>query len=170
MITLNPDHFKSLPDHAVRVQLLFLLSGGGAHMNLDEAVSDFPHGHINTKPPNLPYTFWHLLEHIRIAQWDILDFILNTNYEPLNWPEDYWPHPDSKATPKQWLATITTICSDLAEIKALIENPVTDLYSDLPHAKGYNILREALLVADHNAYHIGEFAILRQIVDAWTVT
>lgn len=170
MNTPQSDIIKTLPDPAVRAQLLFLLQGGGAHMNLDEAVANFPSQHYNTYPPNVPYSFWHLLEHIRIAQWDIRDFIGNAGYEHLNWPEDYWPNPDAKADQMQWEATIAAIRSDLAELKALIEDPATDLYCNLPHAEGYNILREALLVADHNAYHIGEFAILRQVIGTWTKT
>ena len=155
------------PDPAVRDQILFLLNGGGAHMNLDRAVADFPGAHINTRPPNVPYSFWHLLEHIRITQWDILDFIRNADYENLNWPEDYWPRPDAEADQEQWQATIAAIRSDQLALQAILEDPATDLYADLPHAEGYNILREALLVADHNAYHIGEFAILRQVLGAW---
>jgi len=167
MMNTSQSHDTTLPDPAVRDQLLFLLKGGGAHMNLDQAVEDFPAEHINTRPPNVPYSFWHLLEHIRIAQWDILDFIRNADYEYLNWPQDYWPHPDAEADQAQWEATIAAIRSDLSALQAIIEDPATDLYSDLPHAEGYNILREVLLVADHNAYHLGEFAILRQVLDAW---
>ena len=170
MNKLQSNTSEALPDPAARAQLLFLLQGGGAHMNLDQAVANFPIEHYNTRPPNVPYTFWHLLEHIRIAQWDILDFISSASYEHLNWPDDYWPHQDTQADLTQWEATIAAIRSDLAELKALIEDPATDLYSDLPHAEGYSILREALLVADHNAYHIGEFAILRQVIGAWTET
>ncbi len=170
MTTPQSDTLNNLPDAAVRAQLLFLLNGGGAHMSLEQALANFPGQHFNTRPPNVPYSFWHLLEHIRIAQWDILDFIRNASYKNLAWPDDYWPNPDTRADEAQWEATASAIRSDLAELLALIEDPATDLYTDLPHAEGFNILREALLVADHNAYHIGEFAILRQVVGAWTET
>ena len=115
----------------------------------------------------MPYTFWHLLEHIRIAQWDILDFIRNPDYEERAWPEGYWPAPDAEADLQQWNQTIAAIRADMAELQAMVQDPTTDLYADLPHAPGYTILREMLLVADHNAYHIGEFGILRQVIGAW---
>lgn len=155
------------PDQTVREQSLFLLRGGGAHMGLDDAVANFPAEHINTQPPNVSYTFWHLLEHVRIAQWDILDFIRNPDYEERAWPEGYWPAPDAEADLQQWRQTIAAIHADLAELQAIVQDPSTDLYADLPHAPGYTILREVLLVADHNAYHLGEFGILRQVMDAW---
>ncbi|MCP4166989.1 MAG: DinB family protein [Chloroflexi bacterium] len=154
-------------DETVRQQVRFLLEGGGAHMSLDQAVADFPVDHINTRPANVSYSFWHLLEHIRIAQWDILDFCRNADYQHMQWPDAYWPAPDTVADAQQWQATVDGIRHDLAEMVALVAYPNTDLYMDLPHAPGYNILREALLIADHNAYHIGEFAILRQVLGIW---
>lgn len=155
------------PDQAVREQILFQLRGGGAHMPLAQAVADFPAEQINTRPPAVPYSFWHLLEHIRIAQWDILDFVRNPDYETIKWPDDYWPAAEAEADQAQWNATLAAIQADQQEMEAIIADPATDLYSDLPHAPGYNILREALLIADHNAYHIGEFGILRQVLGLW---
>ncbi|RIK43436.1 MAG: ABC transporter [Chloroflexi bacterium] len=154
-------------DQAVRKQLLFLLDGGGAHMSFDEAVADFPLAHINSRPAHVPYTFWHLLEHLRIAQWDILEFIRNQAHVSPPWPEGYWPPPAAQADAAQWQQTLAAFRADLQTLRQLAEDPSTDLYSDLPHAAGYNILREILLVADHNAYHIGELAILRQVMGLW---
>ncbi|RME83040.1 MAG: DinB family protein [Caldilineae bacterium] len=154
-------------DDGVRKQLLFLLRGGGAHMTLDQAVADFPSEHYNIRPPNVSYSPWHLLEHIRIAQWDILEFIRNPEHRSPPWPEGYWPAPDEHADESRWQETLAALRRDLQALVEIVEDPTTDLYADLPHAPGYNILREVLLVADHNAYHIGELAILRQVLDNW---
>ena len=154
-------------DEVLRDQLLQLLRGGNAHMSLDQAVVDFPPGSMNSYPQDVSYTPWHLLEHIRLSQRDILDFIENPDYEWLPFPEGYWPKQSEQADQKRWNTTLQGIKDDLGALERIIENPDTDLYSDLPHAKGYNILREVLIVADHNAYHIGEFGILRQIMGTW---
>ncbi len=154
-------------DDVVRKQLLDLLQGGNAHMDYDEAVADFPAASINTKPPNVPYTPWHLLEHLRITQWDILEFIRNPKHVSPPWPEGYWPPQDEVTDPAGWQRTSQAFQADHRELEKMVQDPATDLYVDLPHAKGYTILREILLVADHNAYHIGEFGILRQVMGTW---
>lgn len=154
-------------DKTVREQLLALLRGGNAHMNFGQAVAGFPVEHINTKPPHVPYTPWHLLEHIRIAQWDILEFIRNPDHISPEWPEGYWPPSNEKADQARWQTTINNIHADLKALQELVADPDTDLYAALPHAPGYNILREILVVSDHNAYHVGEFAILRQVMETW---
>jgi hypothetical protein len=156
-----------LQDKVVREHLLKLLRGGNAHMSLDYAVADFPPDAINKFPPKVVYTPWHLLEHIRISQRDIIDFIHDPNYVWLSFPEDYWPGREDVADEVQWHQTIQSIRDDLKELEQLVKNPATDLYSDLPQAKGYTILREVLVVTDHNAYHIGEFGILRQVMGTW---
>ncbi len=154
-------------DTVLRAQLLALLDGQNAHINFDNAVADFPMTAINRHPPNVPYTPWHLLEHIRIAQWDILEFVRNPDHVSPEWPKGYWPAPDALASEEDWQATVAQIRADLDAVKALVADPATDLTAELPHAPGYTVLREALLVADHNAYHIGEFAILRQVMGTW---
>ena len=154
-------------DHVLREQLLALLRGGHAHMSFDEAVAGFPLTHINTYPPHVPYTPWHLLEHLRIAQWDILEFIRNPAHVSPPWPEGYWPPRESRADADAWAGTIAAFQADLRALQELIADPGTDLAAPLPHAHEYSILREILVVADHNAYHIGEFAILRQIMETW---
>ncbi len=154
-------------DQTLREQLLYLLRGGGAHMNVDQAVADFPMAHINTCPSRVSYSFWHLLEHIRIAQWDILDYIRNPNYVWRTWPDDYWPAPGAQADPEKWAATLRQFHDDLSALAAIVENPQTDLTAPIAHAPQHTILREILLVADHTAYHVGEFGILRQVMDLW---
>ena len=154
-------------EQILRNQLLALLRGGQAHMGFDDVVEDFPMTLINTRPPHVTYTPWHLIEHIRITQWDILDFIRNPNYKYMDWPKDYWPDPSAQATPEQWQKTLAGFRKDMKDLETLAADPKTDLYSPIPHGSGQTILREILLVADHNAYHIGELGILRQVMQAW---
>jgi hypothetical protein len=154
-------------ESVVREQLLHLLRGGNAHMTFEEAVEDFPMASINTVFPNGTYTPWHLLEHLRITQWDILDFIRNPHYQEMDWPKDYWPSQEQKATEEDWKQTIRSFQADMKALQALVTDLQTDLYAAIPHGTGQTIFREALLVADHNAYHIGEFAIMRQVMGTW---
>lgn len=154
-------------DTVVREELLHLLRGGNAHLSFDDAVADFPMDAINRRPPNVPYTPWHLLEHLRLAQWDILDFVRNPNYREMKWPEDYWPAPDAEADAAAWEGTLAAFRADLKAVEDLVNDPQTDFSATIPHGDGQTILREILLVADHNAYHIGEFAILRQVMGTW---
>jgi hypothetical protein len=154
-------------DSVLREQLLALLRGGNAHLTFDQAVADFPLDQINTRPPNVPYTPWHLLEHIRIAQWDILEFTRDPKHVSPPWPKGYWPAPDAQADQAQWEKTLNDFRADLHALEEMVQDPNTDFFSDLPHAKGYTVLREVLLVADHNAHHLGEFAILRAVMGTW---
>ena len=154
-------------DGILRKELLALLEGGNAHMGLEEVLAGFPMEEINTKPPQTPYSFWHFLEHIRITQWDILEFIRDPRHVSPDYPEGYRPRPGELADGKRWRQTTEGIGSDLHELREIIRNPHNDLLAPLPHAPGYTILREILLVADHNAYHIGELAIMRQILGLW---
>jgi hypothetical protein len=154
-------------DDVVREQLLALLQGEQAHMSFDQAISGFPLEHINTRPPNVTYTPWHLLEHMRIAQRDILEFIRNPDHVSPEWPNGYWPGGKHEVDENQWQETIEAFRSDLRSLEEIAKDPQTDLYADLPHATGYNILREILVAADHNAYHIGELGVLRQVMGAW---
>ena len=151
----------------LREQLLALIDGHGAHMPFDAAVADFPADAINRMPPNVPYTPWHLLEHIRIAQRDILDYIRNRDYLAPSWPEEYWPARDAMATPEQFAGTVEGFRADRAALHELVADPATDLLAPIPDTPGHSILREVRLVGDHNAYHIGEFAILRQVMGTW---
>ena len=155
---------------ATRAQVLALLDGGNAYAPFDQTVADFPVGAMNTPPPNVPYTPWHLLEHLRRTQRDILDFMRDPAYRELAWPQDYWPARDATATEADWQQTLDGFRADLAAIRGIVADPQTDLDSLILNAGDdpkYTVMRQALLVADHNAYHLGEFAILRQVMGTW---
>lgn len=154
-------------ERVLREQILKLLRGGNAHATFDDVVADFPMDRINDRPPHVSYSPWHLLEHIRIAQWDILEFVRNPRHVSPEWPRGYWPAPDEIADEARWQQTLRDFRADLAAVEALAEDDSIDLTAPIPHAPGYTVLRELLLVADHNAYHIGEFGILRQVMGTW---
>lgn len=154
-------------DTIVREQLRALLEGGNAHMTFDEAVANFPREQMNTRPQNVPYTPWQLLEHIRMAQWDILEFIRNPQYVSPPWPEGYWPEESVRADVVAWEKTLASFRADLQSLLAIVADPKVDLYTPIQHGDGQNILREILVVADHNAYHISEFATYRQVMGTW---
>ena len=152
-------------DKVVREQLLSLLKGGNAHLGFDQVVDKFPMAHANSRVPNVPYSPWHLLEHLRIAQWDILEFIRNPDHVSPDWPKGYWPAPGANADANQWRKTLRQFRADLKALQDLVADPKTNLYAPLSHAKNYTILRELLLVADHNAYHLGQLVLLRKTLD-----
>ncbi len=154
-------------DRRLRDQLVGLLRGGDAHMPFAAAVADFPDALINARPPNVDYTFWHLLEHLRITQADILDYVTNADYDEREWPTEYWPAREARATKADWDESVAAFQRDLDALVTLVADEGTDLFGAVPSNSGHTILREALLVADHNAYHIGELGILRQVAEAW---
>jgi hypothetical protein len=151
----------------VREQVLHLLSGGNAHIKFDDAVSGFPAEIRAVKPKGAPHSGWELLEHMRIAQSDILQFSLSAKHVSPPWPAGYWPEDLKPPSDAAWKKSISSFKKDLKAMESLIENPKTDLYAKIPHGTGQNILREALLVADHNAYHLGQIVLVRQILGAW---
>ncbi len=151
----------------LRAELLALLNGGNAHMTLEEAAAEFPSARINEIFPGGTYSSWHLLEHMRIGQSDILDFIRNENYKEMEWPRDYWPARNKTATKREWDETIARFNADSDELKKIVSDPRTDLNFRIPWGNGQTILREILLTADHTAYHLGEFAIMRQVMGTW---
>ncbi len=154
-------------DRLLREQLAELLEHSHAHMSFAEAVAEYPMERINDPFPNGGYGAWGLLEHLRLAQFDILDFIRNPHYRELAWPEEYWPAPDKQATPDDWQRTIEAFLADQQELLAIIRDERNDLWAPIPQGNGQTIAREIMVVADHNAYHIGEFAIMRQVMGAW---
>lgn len=157
-----------MSDQHTRQQLVNFLTVRQAHMTIEDAVKNFPMAHINTRPQGVQYTFWHLLEHLRICQWDILDYIRNPNYQNMDWPREYWPELDAVADEAGWNHTIAQFIADRDALVAIINDPQTDLYAPIPHGyDGHTILREILVVGDHNAYHIGELGILRQTLGLW---
>lgn len=157
-------------DQVLRRQIQQLLTGRNAHYTFDDAVADFPLEAINTKAPNVPYTPWHLVEHLRIAQWDILEFMRDPDHVSPQWPKGYWPDPEETIDAAGWQASLDAFRADLAAVMGMVEDVSVDITSEISHAPGYTYLREFLLVADHNAYHVGEFAILRQVMGTWHST
>jgi hypothetical protein len=151
----------------VREQIIKLLQGGQAHLTLDDVLKSFPPRLRGLKPAGAPHSAWQLLEHLRIAQWDILEFSRNAKHVSPKWPEGYWPSSDRPPTDAAWKKCISAIKRDCRAMQKLVEIPRTDLYSKIPHGTGQNILREALLIADHNAYHIGQLLLVRQLLGAW---
>jgi DinB superfamily len=151
-------------DQALREHLLYLLGGGGAHVDFEQVVGDFPVEKANRKVAGLPYTAWAVLEHMRIAQWDILEFSRNGAHVSPPWPEGYWPKDDAQGGSIEWQRSVAAFRSDLKEMKDLVANPETDLFARIPHGEGQTILREALLVADHNAYHLGVLVTMKRIL------
>ncbi len=151
----------------LRRQLAELLDGVGAHMPFEEAIADFPNEAINSRAPNVDYTPWHLVEHLRLTQADILDYVTNPEYVERDWPADYWPNRDATATRTEFDTTISAFIADKAALRALIMDPASDLFAVIPGTPGHTLLREVRIDADHNAYHVGEFAILRQIMGSW---
>lgn len=151
----------------LREQLLQLLAGRHAHMTIEEAVEDFPPEAMNEVPSNVAYTPWQLLEHIRIAQWDILEFIRDPEHVSPDWPDGYWPARSKQADEQMWENSVQRLLADREALAVIVRNPETELYAPLPHAPDYTILREILVVADHTAYHLGELGMMRQVLDAW---
>ena len=150
---------KSLRDH-----LLYLLKGGGAHIGFDDAMGDWTLQLAGVKVANFPHTAWMLLEHLRLAQWDILDFSRNSKYVSADWPEGYWPKSEAPPDEKAWTASIAAFKKDLRTMERLVADPRVDLYALIAWGDGQTILREALLLADHNAYHLGQLVMLRKSI------
>jgi DNA polymerase elongation subunit (family B) len=154
-------------DQPLRDELCFQLERGNAHMPFEEAVANYPMEQINTPFTNGSYTAWHLLEHLRLTQWDILDFIRNPSYQVREWPREYWPAREQQATPDDWRRTIQSFRDDQQALRGIVMDPATDLWARIPHGTGQTIAREIMVVVDHNAYHVGEFAIMRQVMGTW---
>ena len=150
-------------DKAVREHVLNLLQGRGAHLNFDDVMKTIPESLIARKVKGSPHTAWQLLEHMRIAQWDILEFSRNPGHVSPDWPGGYWPKTDTPPDRAAWNSSIKSFRKDLEAMQKLVEDPATDLYARIPHGDGQTILREALLVADHNAYHLGQLVFLRRL-------
>ena len=151
----------------LRKHVIYLLNEGGAHVTFDAAVARFPAAARGKKPKGAPHTAWQLVEHMRIAQWDILEFSRNAAHVSPEFPEGYWPKSEAPPTNGAWNESLRKFRADLEAIAALVSDPKTDLLARIPHGDGQTILREALLVADHNAYHLGQLVILRRLLGAW---
>jgi uncharacterized damage-inducible protein DinB len=154
-------------DKALREHLVKLLNGGDAHADFDSAIRDLPTELRGKTPPGAEHSPWELLEHLRIAQWDILDFSTNPEYKEKEWPKEYWPASEAPPDDNAWDESVRTFREDLKALCDLLEDEKTDLFAKIPHGNGQTILREALLVADHNAYHLGQLVLLRRLLGAW---
>ncbi|WEK21732.1 MAG: DinB family protein [Candidatus Pedobacter colombiensis] len=146
-------------------ELKKLLKGGGAHVGLQDATADIPFGLLGERPHDLPYSIWQLVEHIRIAQWDMVEFSKDGSHKSPRWPDGYWPKETAPADKSIWDNTLKEIDDDLKEFIDLLE--MKDLYEPIPHGSGQSILREALQIADHAAYHIGEIVVIRRLLGVW---
>ena len=154
-------------DQSLREHLLSLLNGGQAYAKCDDILADFPSELRGKRVKGMPHTAWMLLEHMRLAQWDILDFSINPKYKTLKFPDDYWPKTEGPPTAAAWNNSIKEFKKDLKAMQGLIANSKTDLYQKIPWGDGQTILREALLIADHNAYHLGQLVALRRLLGTW---
>jgi hypothetical protein len=152
-------------DTALRQHVLSLLEGKNAHQDFESFVADLPPALVNRRIDSVPYTMWHVLEHIRLAQGDILEFSRNAAHQSPDFPEGYWPAPDATADASTLTNTINAIRSDLNAMRALVQDSQTDLFAAIPHGTGQTILREALLLADHNSYHLGALLVMRRILE-----
>ena len=155
-------------DAALREHLIQLLTGGHAHATFDGAVRGFPLKQIGVRPKGVPYSAWEVLEHMRIAQHDILRFSQTAEYVSPKWPEGYWPATRAPERESQWARSIRAFRKDLAEFQEMLRNPAQHLYRKFPWGDGQTLLREALLIADHNAYHIGQLVLIRRLLGEWT--
>jgi hypothetical protein len=154
-------------DQQLREHVLYLLRGGGAHLDFEAALADLPVALRGAKPAGVPHSPWRLLEHLRIAQWDILEFCRNPQHVSPQFPEGYWPASDAPPDAQAWDRSVAAFRADLRAMQDLVANPATDLFAPIPHGEGQTILREALLVADHLSYHLGQLIIVRRALGAW---
>ncbi len=154
------------PQKALRTHLLELLGKGGAHADFASAVADLDAKHLNQKLPNVPHSAWGLVEHMRIAQADILAFSRDARHQSPKWPQGYWPTVEGTAA--KWAESVTSFTADRAAFIAMIEDSDADLLAPFPHGKGQTLAREAMLLADHTAYHLGQLIIVRRGLGAWS--
>src|SRR5229473_1047522 len=159
---MTKDQIDSLRQH-----LLYLLGGGGAHAKFDDVVKNLPPKLRGTTPAKLPHSPWMLLEHLRLAQWDILEFSRNKKHASPDWPEGYWPRTEAPPSSAAWNASVKNLQKDLKAMQDLVTNPKTDFHARIPWGEGQTILPEALLVADHNAYHLAQLVDVRRLLGAW---
>jgi hypothetical protein len=161
------DKVAEVNDKLLRKHLVKMLAGGGAHATFDDAVDDLPAALQGKTPRGAEHSPWQLLEHLRIAQWDILEFAIDAKHKSPKWPEGYWPKAPAPPDAKAWNKSVQAFRSDLKRFIKLLQHDSTDLFTKLPHGDGQNILRQALLAADHNAYHLGQLVLVRRLLGAW---
>jgi hypothetical protein len=148
-------------------ELINLMEKGQAHVTLEDALADLPPGLRGVTPDSLPYSIWQLVEHMRITQKDILDFSANDNYKELEWPKDYWTEANGHVSDEDWNAALEQISADRKAFIALLHDEKNDLTASFEWGNGQNLLREAMLIADHNAYHVAEIVVIRRLLKSW---
>ena len=166
MVSANERDLRS----ELQTQLLALLTGGQAHADFDTVVAHVPEELRGARPERVPYSLWQLLEHLRIAQRDILEFCTDgdgAGYQPMNWPAAYWPKDPAPATAAAWDESVAAVRADRESFEALLKVEGFDLVTPFPWGEGQTLSREALLIADHTAYHLGEMVLLRRLLGAW---
>jgi hypothetical protein len=146
-------------------EVVHLLQGGNAHADIKKALDGLPKNQRGAKPDKLPYSIWQLVEHIRIAQWDMLEFCKDGNHQSPTWPDDYWPKETEPGSDEAWDQSVKQINKDLDELINLVKT--VDIFTRIPHGEGQNILREALQAADHTAYHVAEIIVIRRLLGVW---
>jgi len=154
-------------DKPVREHVLKLLEGGQAHATFEAAIKGLPAALRGKRPKGAEHSPWEILEHMRIAQSDILEFSRDANHVSPEWPSGYWPKSPKPPNDKAWAKSVRAFHADLEAMRKLVAAESTDLYAPIPHGDGQTIMREALLIADHNAYHIGELVLVRRLLGAW---
>ena len=155
-------------DEEIRAQLVSTLESGHNHMSLAEATRAFPAAAINSRLPRVPYSFWHLVEHVRLTQKDMLEYMTSASYEEPSFPAGYWPAKGARATPARWRRSLAEFHADLKTIMDLVRDPGCDLFAAVPNSGGkHTFFRCCLVVADHNSYHVGELGIGRQVAGLW---
>ena len=158
---------KKTNDESLREHVTYLLEGGGAHAKFNDVIEDLPPNLRGTRPDKFPHTAWMLLEHLRLAQRDILEFSRNSKHVSPEWPKGYWPQTEVPPSDAAWSKSIQQFRRDLKAMQLLVADPKTDLFAPIPWGDGQTILREALLVADHNSYHLAQLVDLRRLLGAW---
>lgn len=155
------------PDRAIREQLAKAVDWEDARVGFDTAVADVPAHMRGIVPPGLPHSIWQLVEHIRLAQYDILDFSRNAKYKEMKWPDAYWPKAAAPPSEAAWKKSLTRIRADRKALQTLAIDRAVDLTARIPHGSGQTVLRELLLVADHTSYHVGQIVLIRQLLGIW---
>jgi hypothetical protein len=159
-----------MSDQSLREHLKELLDGGHAHVTWKKALAEFPAKLHGERPKGAEHSAWELLEHTRLAQWDILEFSRDPKHVWPDWPSGYWPKTAAPPSAEVWIETVKKFEADTKAIQKLVADPKTDLFAKIPHGTGQTVLREAMMVADHNAYHLGQFVLVRRLLDAWPET
>jgi hypothetical protein len=157
---LQPGQDQLLRDH-----LVSLLRGANAHLSFDDFIERFPAQSCGQRIEGLPYTAWQVLEHMRIAQWDILEFSRDAKHVSPAWPKGYWPEPEQLGDADLWTESVKKFRADQKKMEALVADQTTSLFAGIPHGSGQTILREVLLVADHNAYHLGALVVIERMLE-----